>query len=207
MSDGPFFGKYRGAVVENLDPMELGRLQVTVPLVLGSVQTAWAMPCVPYAGPGVGWYVLPPVGASIWVEFEGGDPDYPIWTGCYWTEGQVPARPAVPTTRMLKTASGTLLFNDIDGEGGFQLTVADPAVAVPVNLQASSEGLVITVAETKITVSETGVTVTAQPGTAQITPEGVSLNHGSASLLVLEPEVLANGTTIGDPPAGRMADR
>lgn len=192
MSDGSFFGKYRGTVVENLDPMELGRLQVTVPLVLGTVRTAWAMPCVPYAGPGVGWYMLPPVGASLWVEFEGGDPDYPIWSGCYWTEGQVPAQPAVPTMRMLKTASGTLLFNDTDGEGGFHLTVSDPAVAVPVSIQASSEGLVITVAETTITVRETGVTVTAEPGTARITPEGISLNHGSASVSVMEPEVTIN---------------
>jgi uncharacterized protein involved in type VI secretion and phage assembly len=145
MSNGSFFGKYRGTVVGNLDPMELGRLQVSVPLVLGTERTAWAMPCVPYAGPGVGWYVLPPVGASVWVEFEGGDPDYPIWSGCYWTEGQVPAQPAVPTMRMLKTDSGTLLFNDIDGEGGFELTVQSPALSEALSIKADADGFRITV--------------------------------------------------------------
>ncbi|WP_395675196.1 phage baseplate assembly protein V [Inquilinus sp.] len=144
-----FFGKYRGSVVDNLDPLELGRLQVMVPLVLGTARTAWAMPCVPYAGPGVGWYVLPPVGASLWVEFEGGDPEYPIWTGCYWTEGQVPAQPAVPTMRMLKTRSGTLAFDDLDSEGGFTLKVENPAVAGAVTIKADSDGLRITVGGTE----------------------------------------------------------
>lgn len=191
-----FLGKYRGTVVDNLDPLELGRLQVSVPLVLGSATTSWALPCVPYAGAGVGWYVLPPVGASIWTEFEGGNPDYPIWSGCFWTEGQVPARPAVPTMRMLKTSSGTLAFNDLDGEGGFTLTVGDPAVAVAMSIRADSEGLTIAVGRTQIMMRETGVTVTAEPGTAEISPEGVKLSHGAATLSLVEPEVSLNGGAL-----------
>jgi len=144
-----YWGKYRGSVVGNEDPIGLGRLQVAVPTVLGSAMTAWAMPCVPYAGPGVGWYVLPPVGASVWVEFEGGDPDYPIWAGCFWTEGQVPARPAVPTTRLLKTDSATLAFNDLEGEGGFTLSVDRPAVREAVVIEGDGSGLKITVGSTE----------------------------------------------------------
>ena len=49
------------------------------------------MPCAPFAGSGVGFFALPPVGANVWVEFEGGDPDYPIWSGCFWGAGEVPA--------------------------------------------------------------------------------------------------------------------
>jgi hypothetical protein len=129
--------------------MELGRLQVMVPAVLGSVITAWAMPCVPYAGPGVGWYMLPPVGASIWVEFEAGDSNYPIWAGCFWTEGQVPANPAVPTAHLLKTNSGTLAFNDLEGKGGFTLSVENPAVGGAVTIKADSSGLKVTVGGTE----------------------------------------------------------
>ena len=182
MAIPPFFGKYRGKVLENLDPLELGRLQVAVPLVLGPVLTAWAMPCVPYAGPGVGWYVMPPVGANVWVEFEGGNPDYPIWSGCFWAEGQVPAKPALPTTRVFQTSSGALTFNDIDGEGGFSLTVSDPAVAVPVSIKASSGGLAITLGEVKVTVRETGVTISADPAAVSITPEGINIRHGAARI-------------------------
>ena len=58
-----FYGKYRGQVVNNLDPMLQGRLQVSCPAVLGDGQLSWAMPCVPYAGSGVGMVFTPPVGA------------------------------------------------------------------------------------------------------------------------------------------------
>ena len=76
-----FYGKYRGEVVNPLDPSGLGRVQVSVPDVMGDGRMAWAMPCLPGAGPGVGFFAIPPVGAKVWVEFERGDPDYPIWSG------------------------------------------------------------------------------------------------------------------------------
>src|SRR5437660_6298777 len=79
-----FYGKYRGTVRVNKDIEQLGRLLVEVPDVFGPNLTSWAMPCVPYAGLQLGMYVVPPVNAGVWVEFEQGDPDYPIWTGCFW---------------------------------------------------------------------------------------------------------------------------
>jgi uncharacterized protein involved in type VI secretion and phage assembly len=77
-----FYGKYRGQVENNMDPMQLGRIQVLVPAV--GMTTSWALPCTPYAVPQAGFLFLPPVGAPVWIEFEGGDPDYPIWSGCFW---------------------------------------------------------------------------------------------------------------------------
>ena len=79
-----FLGKYRGTVVNNVDPMQMGRLQAIVPDVTSLLPTSWALPCVPMAGPQAGQFVVPPVGAAVWMEFEQGDPDYPIWTGCFW---------------------------------------------------------------------------------------------------------------------------
>src|SRR5690606_19991990 len=84
-----FFGKYRGLVVDNADPTDRGRLQVKVPAVLGD-EAVWALPCVPYAGAGVGFYALPEAGTAIWVEFEAGDPSFPVWTGCFWGDGELP---------------------------------------------------------------------------------------------------------------------
>jgi uncharacterized protein involved in type VI secretion and phage assembly len=83
-----FFGKYRGQVANNIDPMLLGRIQVKVPAVLGDGDLSWAMPCVPYAGASVGLFLVPPVGANVWVEFEAGDTDYPISSGCFWGVGR-----------------------------------------------------------------------------------------------------------------------
>lgn len=75
-----FFGKYRGTVINNIDPLQSGRVQVSVPDVLGQ-DLAWAMPCVPFTRKGTLARGIPSNGANVWVEFEAGDPDRPIWTG------------------------------------------------------------------------------------------------------------------------------
>ena len=72
-----FFGKYRGQVIDNLDPEQIGRLLVSVPVAF-SDETRWAMPCVPFAGNQSGFFALPPRGANVWVEFERGEVDYPV---------------------------------------------------------------------------------------------------------------------------------
>ena len=84
MSNNPYYGKYRGTVFNNIDPLQIGRIQAIVPDVSGLLPSSWAMPCVPVAGPGMGVFTVPPVGAGVWIEFERGDPDYPIWVGGYW---------------------------------------------------------------------------------------------------------------------------
>ena len=88
-----FYGKYRGTVVDNNDPLQLARLQVQVPDVLGALTTSWALPCLPVAGNEMGVFALPPVGANVWVEFEQGDPDFPIWTGGFWDDAGRPPSP------------------------------------------------------------------------------------------------------------------
>lgn len=104
-------GKFRGKVEANDDSFNLGRIKVSVPDALGEV-VSWAMPCVPYAGNGVGFFAIPPVGANIWVEFEGGNPDHPIWSGCFWERGEVPAQPAKAGIKVLKTDVSTITLND-----------------------------------------------------------------------------------------------
>ena len=96
-----FYGKYRGLVIENIDPEQIGRVLVQVPDVLGAIPSSWAMPCVPSAGIQAGCFVVPPIGSQVWIEFEQGDPDYPIWTGGFWgLVAEVPifatAPPAIP---------------------------------------------------------------------------------------------------------------
>jgi hypothetical protein len=157
-----FFGKYRGRVETNLDPFGQGRLQVSVPGVLGDARMAWAMPCSPYAGPGVGFFMIPPVGAQIWVEFEGGDPDYPIWSGGFWGTGETPSPAPGPqqvAQKIIKTDCITLTLNDLPGGGGVTLDVASPAVAVPAKIEVTSAGIVLTVSSAKIEVTAAGVAI------------------------------------------------
>ena len=112
-----FYGKYRGLVAINVDPLSLGRLKAMVPEVLGEIPSSWALPCAPYAGTGAGFFAVPPIGAGVWIEFEAGDVSRPVWTGCWWATGEVPMDekgiPAqAPTTKIFRTEFGLLMAYD-----------------------------------------------------------------------------------------------
>jgi uncharacterized protein involved in type VI secretion and phage assembly len=104
-----FYGKYRGTVTD-VDAATM-RVKANVPAVLPQVPTGWATACVPYAGPQVGFVMLPEVGSGVWIEFEGGDVSYPIWTGCYWRTDEVPSD-ASATVKTIITKAGCLAFDD-----------------------------------------------------------------------------------------------
>jgi hypothetical protein len=162
-----FFGKYRGKVENNLDPMQVGRLQVSVPAVLGEGRLSWAMPCVPFAGSGVGFFAIPPTGANVWVEFEGGNPDYPIWSGCFWGVGEVPALPAVAQMKVIKTDTITLTLSDLPGIGGVKLEVNPPAVATPL----------------KLVFDVSGIEISNGAASVKLTPASVSVNNGALEVI------------------------
>jgi len=153
-----FFGKYRGRVVNNVDPMMLGRVQVSVPAVLGEGRLSWAMPCVPYAGAGVGLFAVPPNDAHVWVEFEAGDPDSPILAGCFWGSGEVPGT-GLPTTKVLKTDGITVTVEDLPGAGGLTVEAQPPATAMPLKIACTSSGIELSVGASKIVLSATSVSI------------------------------------------------
>jgi hypothetical protein len=130
-----FFGKYRGTVVNNVDPMQIGRIQVIVPDVSNLMLSSWAMPCTPVAGMNMGMFAVPVIGAGVWVEFEQGNPDFPIWVGCYWgTAAEVPmlshmVPPAVPGITLQTTLKNGIVISDVPGPtGGIQLQTATGAM-------------------------------------------------------------------------------
>ena len=153
-----FYGKYRGTVSNNMDPLMLGRVQVTVPAVLGDQTSGWATPCAPYAGNGVGFFAVPDVGANIWVEFEGGDLNHPIWTGGFWGEGDSPVIDPTYMKKTLKTGGVTITIDDTPGAGG--LTIE-------------------TTLGMKLTMDSTGITLTCGSSTVQLTQASVSINDGA----------------------------
>jgi uncharacterized protein involved in type VI secretion and phage assembly len=119
-----FWGKYRATVLNNIDPLQIGRILVTVPDVQGLIPSGWAMPCVPIAGKQMGTYVVPQIGAGVWVEFEQGNPDYPIWVGGYWgSAAEVPAlalagNPASPNIVFQTALQNSLVISDLPGPTG-----------------------------------------------------------------------------------------
>jgi Type VI secretion system/phage-baseplate injector OB domain len=127
MNGERFWGKYRGTVVNNIDPLQRGRLSCLVPDVLSLVPSTWAEPCTPLAGPtgpSMGVYMVPPIGAGVWVEFEHGDPDYPIWAGCRWgSSADVPSQakaglPVSPSIVLQTLGQNMIVISDIPGPAG-----------------------------------------------------------------------------------------
>ncbi len=134
-----YFGKYRGTVINNLDPMQMGRLMVMVPDVAGLLPSSWAMPCFPVTGIQMGIYAVPLIGAGVWIEFEQGNPDYPIWTGCFpGSTADIPAmalagNPVSPSIVMQTSLQNTIMISDLPGPTGGILLKTTTGAMISVN--------------------------------------------------------------------------
>jgi hypothetical protein len=123
MAGGPkkdrHYGKYRGIVSDNRDPKNLGRVRARVPEILADVESGWALPCAPYAGSGSGSYTVPSPDSGVWIEFEAGDVSRPLWSGCWWSAGQLPTdetgTAATPDLKILRSEQGLLVKLDDEG--------------------------------------------------------------------------------------------
>jgi len=140
------YGKYRGTVTTNVDPLQIGRIQVIVPDVDGLVPSTWAMPCVPIAGINTGVVAIPPVGAGVWVEFEHGDADHPIWVGGFWgSAAEVPSLsrtvpPGVGGITLQTALLNGIVISDAPGPaGGIKIMTGSGAMIV-----VNDAGIVIT---------------------------------------------------------------
>jgi hypothetical protein len=174
-SPGRFVGKYRATVLQNIDPEQRGRLQLLVPDVFGPVPSTWAEPCVPLAGPTgppMGVFLVPPIGAGVWVEFEQGDINFPIWVGCRWGgQSDIPtlARaglPVSPNIVMQTLGQHALVISDMPptpATGGIMLKSATGAMVV-VNDSgiyiSNGKGATITLVGPAVTVNNGALVVT-----------------------------------------------
>ncbi len=165
-----YFGKYRGVCINNIDPMQMGRIQVTVPDVHGDVPATWAMPCVPVAGMQSGFFAVPTIQAGVWVEFEQGDPDYPVWVGCFWgSAAEVPplAKTAVPPIDGVTIATQlqhAVVISDLPGPTGGIMLKSTAGATLIVNDTGiyiqNGQGASITLTGPTVTVNNGALTVT-----------------------------------------------
>lgn len=154
-----FYGKYRGKVEVNLDPLGVGRIQVSVADVMGDGTLSWAMPCLPGAGPGVGIFVIPPVSANVWIEFERGDPDFPIWSGGFWDTGDTPASlgPTQQLTRVWAGENFKLEIMDVPGLG--EMTLSVTTATGDAVLKAGADAMELSFAGATVKLGADGVTI------------------------------------------------
>lgn len=119
-SFGRYYGCYKGTVYDNQDPEFRGRLRVSVPDIYGDDSPDyWALSKGMFAGKGTGLYAIPVNNDPIWVSFEGGDPNFPIWEYGWIPSNTTPdvAKKTGNTTYVFQTTQGQRLeFDDAKGE-------------------------------------------------------------------------------------------
>lgn len=164
------YGKFRGTVIDNVDPLNIGRLMVTVSDVSNVIPSTWATPCLPFAGIQNGFFAVPEIGSGVWVEFEQGDSDYPIWTGCYYgSASEIPALvlstpPGMQAVVIQTVGQNTLMISDAPGPTGGIL------------LQSQTGAM--------ISITDTGIIISNGQG-ATITMQGPSVNVNEGALEVI----------------------
>jgi uncharacterized protein involved in type VI secretion and phage assembly len=160
MSVKRFYGKYRGVITDNKDPLMRGRVRARVPAIFGEHETGWALPCAPYGGKDVGIFFIPPVGAKIWVEFEGGNTEIPIWSGCFWGASETPS--LTPEVKIIKTDFATITLNDVSGAG---------------------EIVIATITGLKLVMNSSGIELSNGAASVKLTPASVSINDGALEVI------------------------
>jgi hypothetical protein len=174
-SGGKYLGKYRATVLLNVDPEQRGRLQLMIPDVLGPVPSTWAEACAPLAGPTgppMGVYFVPPIGAGVWAEFEQGDLNYPIWSGCRWgSPADLPSNaklgnPADPNIVIQSLLQHSITISDLP-----------PTPATGGIILQSTTGATIVV-------NDSGIYISNGKG-ASITLVGPTVNVNSGALTVI----------------------
>jgi len=172
-----YFGKYRGTVIDVTDPNNQCRIRATVPAVLGDQPSGWAMPAAPFAGAGHGFVMLPAVGDGVWIEFEAGQLDNPIWSGGWWASGQRP-NPQGPAVRVIVSEKGHALIFDDDANEVKLTHAGGPQI--------------------KMTASD--ITLTCGACEIKISNDNISLNNGLIKVGLAGVSLVNGAMTFGVPP-------
>ncbi|WP_338761597.1 phage baseplate assembly protein V [Massilia sp. METH4] len=167
-----YFGKYRGVVTNVDDPENQCRIRATVPAVLADKETGWALPAVPFAGDGHGMVMLPEVGAGVWIEFEAGQLDSPIWSGTWWASGQRPD-PQGAAVRVLVSVHGHKVVLD---DAADELVITHGGGP---EIKLTSSAVEITCGACKLVIGQQDISL--NNGLIKVGLAGVSLVNGAMS--------------------------
>jgi len=168
-----YFGKYRGIVTDVDDPSNQCRIKATVTSVLGEATSGWALPAAPFAGDQHGMVMLPKVGSGVWIEFEAGQLDHPIWSGAWWAAGQRP-EPQGNGIRVIVSEHGHRVILDDEGDEVKLVHAGGPEITM------TATEIVLTCGACEIKISNQSISL--NNGMIKVGPAGVSLVNGAMSL-------------------------
>lgn len=197
-----WYGKYSGTVTDNEDPDQQGSVKVTVPAIFGPELEVSARPCFPY-----GHFFVPPVGAKVWVEFEGGDPEFAIWVGAWYPKAATPqeSRVSPPDNRVIQTVSGhTIELDDTDGSARIVirhkdnsfLAIDDKGGVVVSNKTGSTLYLNADKGEASLMSEQGHVLAMNADGVVLMNKDGASLDLTGDTVRITAANILLEGTTV-----------
>ena len=181
-----FFGVTTGRVINQLDPLTLGRVQVQLPFIDAIDMSPWARVVTPMAGQLAGHYFIPNVGDDVLVAFEHGDVNVPYVIGSLWSVMAPPPMPSpMPQIRAIRTLTGNQIV----------LTEAPPSITI----QTAPTGPYQTIAMNPTGVqvaTPTMVSIMVGTTTVVVTPSAVNVQVGSTTLAVTPGAITMHAPTI-----------
>ena len=171
---GSYFGKYRGIVTDNNDPEKLCRIMAQVPAVMGEAEIGWALPAFPFAGDGHGHVMMPEVGSAVWIEFEAGNLNSPIWSGGFFLASQAPPDPQGVGIRVIVSKNKHRVVLDDESD---EVTVTHSGGP---EIKLTATEISLTIGGSTIVMGLAGIDI--NNGVLKIGPAGVSLAMGAMTL-------------------------
>jgi hypothetical protein len=169
-----YYGVVTGRVINQLDPLALGRVQVQLQFIDSLDLSPWARVATPLAGPLCGFYFIPNVGDEVLVAFEQGDPNVPYVVGGLWSAFTPPPLPSpLPQISMIKTlAQNTIMFTDIPPT----ITIMTPAGQTILMTEAGVQ--IMSDPKDVISVTPAGIQILSGTNLVSLSPDGVTIAGG-----------------------------
>lgn len=172
------YGVVVGRVINLLDPLCLGRVQVQIPAIDGLDLSAWARVATPAASLASGIYWIPSLEDEVLVAFERGDVHAPYIIGCLWSALMVPPLPSpLPQIRMIRTPLGNqIIFTEIPP------TVTITTASMLQTIMMTPAGIQIFAGPNIINMTPDGITITGTPNLNLIASG--SINIGAPNITI-----------------------
>ena len=181
-----------GTVVNNNDPDQQGRIQVSFPAFDGTSSSSWAQVVVPLAGNAYGVYMLPEVGDQVIVAFQNNNFDHPVVLGGVYSGSgkQSDTNDSNNYIKNIKTKAGNEI-RFIDKPGSEQITIT--------NKTSNDNQVILTVEDSgKITITSNGKIELTAPDIKLSANDHLDICGGQVSITGSKIAIHSDGQMIVD---------
>lgn len=178
-ADPKIYGVAVGRVINMLDPLLMGRLQVQIPIIDALDLSPWARVATPAASLASGFYWIPNLGDEVLLAFEQGDINAPYIIGCLWSAIMVPPLPSpIPQIRMIRTPLGNqIMFTEVPP------TITISTASLLQSIVMTPAGIQIIAGANIINMTPDGVTITGTPNINLVASGQINITAPNVNVL------------------------